>query len=85
MLKTAIKHGAGEDQVRHRIVPTEIVSKWVEKLAELKDEISAILHDEKEEKHVRSCVLIFVDVIIHGISASTGRNGVEKRGKHDRT
>jgi ATP-dependent RNA helicase DDX27 len=52
MLKAAIKHGAGDDQVRHRIVPTEIVSKWVERLDELKDEVSAVLHDEKEEKHV---------------------------------
>ncbi|RDB28494.1 ATP-dependent RNA helicase DRS1 [Hypsizygus marmoreus] len=53
MLKAAIKHGSGEDQVRHRIVPPEVVSKWAEKLDDLKDEVSAVLCDEKEEKHLR--------------------------------
>ncbi|KAG5635096.1 nucleolar DEAD-box protein required for synthesis of 60S ribosomal subunit [Sphagnurus paluster] len=53
MLKAAIKHGAGEDQVRHRIIPLEIVTKWAQKLDELKDEISAVLRVEKEEKHLR--------------------------------
>jgi ATP-dependent RNA helicase DDX27 len=55
MLKAAIKHGAGEDKVRHRVVPPEAVSKWSDKLAELKDEISEILQEEKEEKQVRHC------------------------------
>ncbi|KAG7099249.1 nucleolar DEAD-box protein required for synthesis of 60S ribosomal subunit [Marasmius oreades] len=53
MLKAAIKHGAGEDKVRHRIVPSEAVAKWVEKLEELKDEIAEILKEEKEEKQLR--------------------------------
>lgn len=53
MLKAAIKRSTGEDQVRHRIVPAEIIQTWVEKLAALKDDISAILAEEKEEKHVR--------------------------------
>ncbi|KAJ7169880.1 DEAD-domain-containing protein [Mycena filopes] len=53
MLKAAIKHGAESDQVRHRIVPPEAVAKWVEKLDELKDEISEILKEEKEEKQFR--------------------------------
>ncbi|KAJ7786333.1 DEAD-domain-containing protein [Mycena metata] len=53
MLKAAIKHGAEADQVRHRIVPPEAVAKWVEKLDELKDEISEILKEEKEEKQFR--------------------------------
>ncbi|KAJ7492598.1 DEAD-domain-containing protein [Mycena latifolia] len=53
MLKAAIKHGADADQVRHRIVPSEAVTKWVEKLEELKDEISEILKEEKEEKQFR--------------------------------
>ncbi|KAF8216222.1 DEAD-domain-containing protein [Mycena galopus ATCC 62051] len=53
MLKAAIKHGADADQVRHRIVPPEAVAKWVEKLEELKDEISEILKEEKEEKQFR--------------------------------
>jgi ATP-dependent RNA helicase DDX27 len=53
MLKAAIKHGADADQVRHRIVPPEAVSKWVEKLDDMKNEISEILKEEKEEKGVR--------------------------------
>ena len=52
MLKAAIKHSSGEDQVRHRIVPTEILQNWVEKLAGFTKEIAAILKEEKEEKQV---------------------------------
>lgn len=54
MLKTAIKHAAGADQVRHRIVPPESVSRWAEKLNDLREEISEILKEEKEEKGVSS-------------------------------
>ncbi|KAL0951162.1 hypothetical protein HGRIS_007894 [Hohenbuehelia grisea] len=53
MLKAAIKHSAGEDQVRHRIVPAEIVSKWVSKLDSLKSEVSEVMQEEKEEKQFR--------------------------------
>jgi hypothetical protein len=53
MLKAAIKHGSGEDKIRHRIVPSEAVSKWSEKLNEMKDEMKEILQEEKEEKHAR--------------------------------
>lgn len=53
MLKAAIKHGSGEDKVRHRIVPLEAVLRWSEKLNDMKNEISEILQEEKEEKHVR--------------------------------
>ena len=52
MLKAAIKHSSGEDQVRHRIVPMEILQNWVEKLGGFTDEVAAILKEEKEEKHV---------------------------------
>lgn len=53
MLKAAIKHATAEDRVRHRQVPAEAVTKWSQKLEDLKDEISAILQEEKEEKQVR--------------------------------
>ncbi|KAJ7103512.1 DEAD-domain-containing protein [Mycena belliarum] len=53
MLKAAIKHGADADQVRHRIVPSEAVTKWAEKLEDFKEEISEILREEKEEKQFR--------------------------------
>jgi ATP-dependent RNA helicase DDX27 len=53
MLKAAIKHSANDDQVRHRIVPAEAISKWSEKLESLKKEIAEVLQEEKEEKQVR--------------------------------
>ncbi|KAJ3575639.1 hypothetical protein NP233_g978 [Leucocoprinus birnbaumii] len=53
MLKAAIKHAAAEDQVRHRMLPVEAVKQWADKLVELKDEISEVLREEKEEKHFR--------------------------------
>lgn len=53
MLKAAIKHGAGADQVRHRVIPQEAVSRWAERLNALKEEVVEILKEEKEEKHVR--------------------------------
>ena len=52
MLKAAIKHASGEDQVRHRQVPQEAVQRWSQRLEDLKDEISAVLQEEKEEKQV---------------------------------
>ena len=53
MLKAAIKHANSEDQIRHRVVPREVIQKWSEKLGELKNEIVEILQEEKEEKQVR--------------------------------
>ncbi|KAM5535451.1 hypothetical protein V8D89_010973 [Ganoderma adspersum] len=54
MLKAAIKHSSGgEDQIRHRQVPPEVVSKWAQKLDSLKQEISEVLVEEKEERQLR--------------------------------
>lgn len=53
MLKAAIKRGAGEDQVRHRIVPSEAIAKWTTKLDSLKSEIAEIMKEEREEKQLR--------------------------------
>ncbi|KAF9785870.1 DEAD-domain-containing protein [Thelephora terrestris] len=53
MLKAAIKHSAGEDQVRHRVVPPDAVARYAEKLESLKDEIAEIMKEEKEEKLLR--------------------------------
>lgn len=52
MLKAAIKHGASEDQIRHRIVPPEAVAKWTAKLEGTTQEVAEILREEKEEKQV---------------------------------
>ncbi|KAH9064293.1 DEAD-domain-containing protein [Lactarius vividus] len=53
VLKAAIKRAAGEDQVRHRTVPWEIVARWSKKLESLKGEIAGVLTEEKEEKQLR--------------------------------
>lgn len=54
MLKAAIKYSAGEDQVRHRVIPPDAVAKYTEELEGLKGEIAEIMKEEKEEKLVRS-------------------------------
>ena len=54
ILKAAIKHSAGEDQVRHRVIPSDTIAKFTEKLESLKGEIAEIMKEEKEEKQVRS-------------------------------
>ncbi|KAG8754348.1 nucleolar DEAD-box protein required for synthesis of 60S ribosomal subunit [Serendipita sp. 396] len=53
MLKAAIKHGADEDKVRHRIVPPDAVEKWSTQLESLQDNVKHILEEEKESKHMR--------------------------------
>ena len=83
MLKAAIKHSSGEDQVRHRIVPTEILQNWIEKLAGFTEEIAAILKEEKEEKH--ACHILFAtrtSCTNQSLDAKS-RDGVEERSKHD--
>jgi hypothetical protein len=83
MLKAAIKHGAGEDQVRHRIVPPEAVSKWLAKLDCMKEEVREILQDEKEEKDVRSIVTVHHHSLMSGL-AKEGGNGTQEGREHDR-
>jgi ATP-dependent RNA helicase DDX27 len=52
MLKAAIKHSTGEDNIRHRLVPVDIFPKWAKRVEALKDEVATILQEEKEEKQV---------------------------------
>lgn len=54
MLKAAIKHSAGEDQVRHRTIPPEHISHFVSKLESLTGEVAEVMKEEKEEKAVSS-------------------------------
>ena len=89
MLKAAIKHSSGEDQVRHRQVPPEVVSKWAQKLDGLRSEISEILQEEKEEKQVcsaderltRPSAIVLIVMLL---ADSTGRDGTQEGRKHDR-
>lgn len=58
MLKAAIKHSASSDQVRHRIIPPEVVRTWLERLEKLSDEVTEILQEEKAEKNVQNLSLV---------------------------
>ncbi|KAI5124654.1 hypothetical protein M0805_004262 [Coniferiporia weirii] len=53
ILKAAIKHSSDADKVRHRTIPSEHVSIWSAKLADIKGEITEVLKEEKEEKAIR--------------------------------
>ena len=63
ILKAAIKRAAGEDQVRHRTISSEIVAKWSKKLESLKNEVAEVLREEKEEKQVRVTQLTIVGLL----------------------
>lgn len=58
MLKTVIKHSVG-DNIRHRIIPTDVLTRWVKKMVNLKPEVASILQEEKEEKQVCPVLVIF--------------------------
>lgn len=59
MLKAVVKHSNGENNIRHRIVPQDILTRCVKKMENLKPEISSILQEEKEEKHVCPLLVMF--------------------------
>jgi len=60
MLKGVVKYSNGEDKIRHRIVPTDVLTRWVKKVENLKPEIASILQEEKEEKQVCSFLMMFL-------------------------
>lgn len=78
MLKAAIKHASGEDQVRHRHVPPEAVQKWSKKLEELKGEIAGVLQDEKEEKQASLTRCLFEIACSCGFAAAPSRDGAQE-------
>ena len=51
-LRGVIKHSSGEDRIRNRIIPPEVVQTWLEKVESLNGEIADILIEEKEERQV---------------------------------
>ena len=79
MLKAAIKYSAGEDQVRHRVVSLDAVTKYAEKLESLKDEIAEIMQEEKEEKLVRGN--FSPRFHINQLLATPSRDGTEEGSK----
>ncbi len=78
MLKSAIKHSSDADKVRHRTVPPERVAQWAEKLAQIKDEISEVLKEEKEEKAMRQAEMELKkkeNIMEHEKEISPGQRG----------
>lgn len=59
MLKAVVKHSDGVDNIRHRIVPTNVLARWVKKVEILKPETTSILQEEREEKQVRPLFMMF--------------------------
>jgi len=53
MLKSVMKKSS-EDMVKHRVIDTEALKVVIAKLEDLKEEVSEVLKEEKEEKAV-SC------------------------------
>ncbi|KAL5534195.1 DRS1 [Sanghuangporus baumii] len=53
ILKAAIKHASDADKVRHRTIPTDQLALWSERLVDIRDEITEVLKEEKEEKAMR--------------------------------
>ncbi|CAO1629360.1 unnamed protein product [Parajaminaea phylloscopi] len=52
LLKTVLKKSPPE-QVKHRLVPSDIVSHIADKISELKPDVDAVLQEEKEERALR--------------------------------
>lgn len=50
VLKLAIKNS--QDQVKQRVVPSELIFKYRDSIESLSDTVEEILFDEKEEKKV---------------------------------
>ncbi|KAL5495218.1 DRS1 [Sanghuangporus weigelae] len=53
ILKAAIKHASDADKVRHRTIPAEQLALWSKRLVDIRDEITEVLKEEKEEKAMR--------------------------------
>lgn len=53
ILKAAIKHASDADKVRHRTIPADQLALWSRRLVQIKDEITEVLKEEKEEKALR--------------------------------
>lgn len=83
ILKAAIKHSSGEDQVRHRQIPTEAVAKWSKKLDDLKEEVSEILVEEKEEKHVSLSYHALTPILKMVFIVPQSRDGTAERTESD--
>ncbi|KAI9144341.1 P-loop containing nucleoside triphosphate hydrolase protein [Paraphysoderma sedebokerense] len=51
VLKMVIKNSPS-GQVKHRVIPNDVVKRYIEKIESLKDDVESILLEEKEEKQL---------------------------------
>jgi hypothetical protein len=85
ILKAAIKHSSGDDKIRHRIIPAEVVQTWFDKIESLNSEIADILTEEKEERQVRpDSVPCFGFMNSQNKLDKKGGNGIEEGGEYGR-
>lgn len=52
-LKHALKHKKGEDHIRHRVVPPDVIAECMETMKNISSKVAARLESEKEEKAIR--------------------------------
>jgi hypothetical protein len=84
MLKAVIKHSSDQDNIRHRLIPTEAISKMAADIDSMKDEVTEILQEEKQEKEVGADATC-LDILGSRISsAASRRTRHQEGGKHDR-
>ena len=57
LLKEAVKNA--KDKVKKRTIPTEIISKYSDKVKGLEEQIIDIMREEKDDSFVRSLLLFF--------------------------
>ncbi|KNE59125.1 hypothetical protein AMAG_03462 [Allomyces macrogynus ATCC 38327] len=53
LLRLIIKHATSADQIRNRVIPAAVVDKYAAKVEDAKEDIKAVLDEEKEEKQLR--------------------------------
>ncbi|CAG8551099.1 2222_t:CDS:2 [Ambispora gerdemannii] len=53
ILKTIIKHATTKQQIKRRVVPIEVTTKYIKKLSSLREKVAQVLMEEKQEKEVR--------------------------------
>jgi ATP-dependent RNA helicase DDX27 len=53
ILRSILKHTTSGDQIKHRMIPANIVEKYRAKLDACKEDVKTILEEEKEEKSLR--------------------------------
>ncbi|KAI9149752.1 nucleolar DEAD-box protein required for synthesis of 60S ribosomal subunit [Blastocladiella emersonii ATCC 22665] len=54
LLRLVIKHATSADQIKHRTIPVAVIDKYAAKVEASKDDIRAVLDEERQEKSLRA-------------------------------